>query len=236
MGALVLGGAALVVAITLLRWFVGADTKALLKASRYFGAGLLLLAAVGLAALDRVALAMLAGSMAWGLFTGGHAWPGGWPYPHGGAAGPPPPDNPTSRVKTDWLDMELSHASGKMTGRMLQGEFAGELDSFTKDKLGNLYPYLKARDAASVRLLEAYLDRRFGPAWRTSPEFAPPAPSKPGGMSRQEAYAVLGLSSDASEDDIRAAYHRLIVQNHPDHGGSSYLAAKINEARDVLLG
>jgi len=234
MVALVLGGAALIVAITLLRWFAGADTKALLKASRYFGAGVLLLAAVGLAALDRVALAMLAGSMAWGLFTGGHAWPGGWPFPHP-RPGSAPPDDKTSHVKTDWLDMELVHASGKMTGRVLQGEFTGELDSFTKGDLGRLYPYLKARDAASVRLLEAYLDRRFGPVWRTSPEFASPASPQPSGMSRQEALAVLGLSSDASQDDIRAAYHRLIIQNHPDHGGSGYLAAKINEAKDVLL-
>jgi hypothetical protein len=139
-------------------------------------------------------------------------------------------------VKTDWLDMELSHASGKMTGRVIQGEFAGELDSFTKETLAKLYPYLKTRDEASVRLLEAYLDRRFGAAWRTSPEFAPPAPSAQSGMSRQEAFAVLGLSPNASDDDVRAAYHRLMVQNHPDHGGSSYLASKINEARDVLLG
>jgi hypothetical protein len=234
MGALVLGGAALVVAITLLRWFAGADTKALMTASRYFGAALFLLAALGLAALDRVALAMLAGSMAWGLFTGGHAWPGGWPFPHP-RNGPTPPDDTTSHVKTEWLDMELSHASGKMTGRVLQGEFAGELESFSKSVLGNLYPYLKARDAASVRLLEAYLDRRFGAAWRTSPEFSPPATRTQSGMSRQEAFAVLGLSPEASPDDIRAAYHRLIVQNHPDHGGSSYLAAKINEAKDVLL-
>jgi hypothetical protein len=235
MGALVLGGAALIVAITLLRWFVGADTKALLKASRYFGAGLLLLAAVGLAALDRVALAMLVGSMAWGLFTGGHAWPSRWPFPHRGH-GPVPPDNTASHVKTDWLEMELSHASGKMTGRVIQGEFAGDLDSFTKDALAKLYAHLKTRDAASVRLLEAYLDRRFGRAWRTSPEFVPPAPSAQTGMSRQEAFAVLGLSPAASDEDVRAAYHRLMVQNHPDHGGSSYLASKINEARDVLLG
>jgi hypothetical protein len=76
---LVLGAVVLAIVITLLRLFSGADPKALMKALRYFGAAVLLLAAVGLAALDRVSLAMLAGSMAWGLFTGGHVWPGGWP-------------------------------------------------------------------------------------------------------------------------------------------------------------
>src|SRR3984957_373764 len=108
---LVLGAVVLVIVITLLRLFSGADPKALMKALRYFGAAVLLLAAVGLAALDRVSLAMLAGSMAWGLFTGGHVWPGGWPHFHrplrtGSTA------NGQSHVKTKWLDMELDLASG----------------------------------------------------------------------------------------------------------------------------
>jgi len=55
-------------------------------------------------------------------------------------------------------------------------------------------------------------------------------------MSRKEALKVLGLKPDATQDDIRAAHRRLILQNHPDKGGSDYLAAKINEAKDVLLG
>ncbi|MEI9993878.1 MAG: DnaJ domain-containing protein [Rhizomicrobium sp.] len=57
-----------------------------------------------------------------------------------------------------------------------------------------------------------------------------------GTMTRAEALAVLGLEEGATEDDIKAAYLRLIQQNHPDRGGSNYLAAKINEAKDVLLG
>ena len=59
----------------------------------------------------------------------------------------------------------------------------------------------------------------------------PPATS----MSRAEALKVLGLEEGASEADIRAAHRRLIQQTHPDKGGTSYLAAKINEAKDVLL-
>lgn len=230
--ALILGAVALVVIIALLRLFAGADTKALVKSLRYFGAGALVLAAIGLAALDRVALASLAASMAWGLFTGGHVWPGRWPFPQR-PAGPQRSDNTTSHVKTEWLDMELTLLDGKMTGRVLKGDFAGSLDSHSKATLGQLFPYLKVRDEASSRLLEAYLDRRFGADWRNAPEFAPPASS---GMTRAEALAVLGLPQAASDDEIRAAHRRLIVQNHPDRGGSSYLAAKINEAKDVLLG
>ena len=55
-------------------------------------------------------------------------------------------------------------------------------------------------------------------------------------MSRDEALRVLGLGADAGGDDIRAAHRRLMLQNHPDKGGSDYLASKVNEAKDVLLG
>ncbi len=55
-------------------------------------------------------------------------------------------------------------------------------------------------------------------------------------MTRQEAYEVLGLAPGASEVDIRAAHHRLMRTAHPDAGGSDWLAARVNMARDVLLG
>ena len=60
-------------------------------------------------------------------------------------------------------------------------------------------------------------------------------PGRRGAMSRAEALKVLGLEEGASEEQIRAAHRRLILQIHPDKGGTSYLAAKINEAKDVLL-
>ena len=55
-------------------------------------------------------------------------------------------------------------------------------------------------------------------------------------MTRAEALAVLGLSEGASRQDIKAAYQRIISGLHPDRGGSDYLAAQVNEAKDVLLG
>lgn len=72
-----------------------------------------------------------------------------------------------------------------------------------------------------------------GQSGRSGTNSAPPQSSA---MSRAEAFKVLGLEQGANEQDIRAAHRRLIQQTHPDKGGTSYLAAKINEAKDVLLG
>jgi hypothetical protein len=80
------------------------------------------------------------------------------------------------------------------------------------------------------------------PPWMRFPQGAGDAggsrdapPGRRGSMSRSEALKVLGLEEGATEEQIRAAHRRLIVQIHPDKGGTSYLAAKINEAKDVLL-
>jgi hypothetical protein len=63
-----------------------------------------------------------------------------------------------------------------------------------------------------------------------------PPPGRRGGMSRQEAYEVLGLRAGASEADIRDAHRRLMRGAHPDAGGSDWLASRVNQARDILLG
>lgn len=232
MGALALGLLALVVAIAALRWFAGADPKALAKGVRWFGAGLLVLVAVGLAAVDRVGLAMLAAGMAWALFTGGRAWPRGWPYRFGHRGGLPPGADTKTRVRTEWLEMDLDHATGELNGIVLKGAHSGPLESLSKAALALLLRDVEASDPESARLLESYLERRFGVDWRSSPEFGPPPRS---GMTRPEAFAVLGLAEGASAEEIRAAHRRLIMQIHPDRGGSDYLAAKINEAKDFLL-
>ena len=234
MVALALGGLTLLVTLILVRVFMGADTRLLAKYLRYAGAGLLLLAAVALLAVDRVNLAILLGTAAYGLFTGGHLWPGGWPHGFGQRS----PSTGTasdgkSEVRADWLSMELDHASGEMHGRVLKGEFEGRsLDDMAKADLAALLSRIAGEDQESARLLEVYLERRFGPDWRGASEFVRPASAD---MTEAEAYAVLGLEAGAMPDEIRAAHRRLILQNHPDKGGSSYLAAKINKAKDILL-
>ena len=139
----------------------------------------------------------------------------------------------TTRVRTPWLEMELDHDTGEMRGTVLQGVHAGRaLDEL--DRAGLLALYREAQDGETARLLEAYLDRRLGAEWRADAGSAPRGRADTA-MTREEALKVLGLAEGASEEDIRAAHRRLMMQIHPDKGGSDYLAAKINEAKDVLL-
>ena len=147
-----------------------------------------------------------------------------------------------SEVRTDSLEMMLDHDTGEMEGRCLKGRFAGRmLSSLSGAELLVLLEEMRATDAQGASLIEAYLDRR-APGWREGrvEEAAKEQARAPRGgrirMSREEAYEVLGLKKGASEDEIRAAHRKLMMKLHPDQGGSTYLAARINEAKDVLLG
>lgn len=238
MGEILLGAVALIAILLLVRAFVGADPKALVRALRYVGAGALALLAIWLFVTDRFAPGMFVASAAWGLFTRGHIWPGGWPsYNFPGRSRRSSPGQSTS-VRTEWLEMELDHDSGDMHGTVLKGDHAGmALDQIGKDALVALYHQVGGADPETARLLEAYLDRTFGTEWRasTQEEQSPRSDQPRTGMSRSEALKVLGLQEGANDDDIRAAHRRLMLQNHPDKGGTDYIAAKINEAKDVLL-
>lgn len=252
MAPLILGALALTVIVLLWRLFVSADPKALARGLRYSGTGLLAVAALSLLALDRVSLALILGSMAWGLFTRGHVWPGGWPYgwrrpmPH--RARTHTQAGQTTAVRTGWLEVELDHETGAMRGRVLQGRYKGQaLERLSQVAAVNFYREAAPADSETARILEAYLDRTYGTAWRAAARGAQSNGAghgdgrqsrarANGGMSREEAYKVLGINPGASMEEIRTAHHKLMMQNHPDHGGSGYLAAKINEAKDVLLG
>ena len=139
-----------------------------------------------------------------------------------------------TEVRTAFLQAWIDHATGDVGGTVLSGRFVGRaLDSLTDAELLGLHADC-ASDPDSLKVLEAYLDRRLGADWRNG--HRPPASGSRTDMSRDEALAVLGLAEGATADEIRAAHRRLIQRMHPDVGGTADLAARINRAKDVLLG
>ncbi|MEI7874724.1 MAG: DnaJ domain-containing protein [Alphaproteobacteria bacterium] len=138
-----------------------------------------------------------------------------------------------TEVRTAFLQAWIDHGTGDVGGAVLSGRFVGRiLDSLADNELLDLHAECAA-DPDSIKVLEAYLDRRLGADWRTARR--PPPSGSRTGMSRDEALAVLGLAEGATSDEIRAAHRRLIQRMHPDVGGSADLAARINQAKDVLL-
>lgn len=207
--------------------FVRADAASVARVIGLVGPALLGLAGVGLLLVGRVGLAGAA-------FSGAAAW-----YLSGQrrrAARPSP--GKRSTVRSAAFEMELDHDSGALAGVVLAGRFEGrQLASLSRDELLALHAELSG-EADSLQLLEAYLDGRF-PGWRDGANAhvgggERRAPGT-GAMTEQEAYQVLGLEAGASTADIRKAHRRLMQRVHPDLGGSSFLAARINEAKDVLL-
>ena len=152
---------------------------------------------------------------------------------------PPGGNGQTSSIRTRFLDMRLEHDSGDLDGLVLEGPFQGlRLSELGLDQLIELLACCRREDEQSAAVLEAYLDRNFEDDWREAAESAPGggAENGTGPMTESEAWAVLGLEPGADEREIREAHRRLIQKLHPDRGGSSYLAAKINQAKDLLLG
>jgi hypothetical protein len=128
--------------------------------------------------------------------------------------------------------MGLEHDSGRMWGRIRRGRFAGrDLAALDLPELLDLLREVAAEDPESGPLLEAWLDR-VHPDWREEA----PRTAAGGPMTREEALRVLGVAEGATEAEIRAAHRRLMRAAHPDQGGSDWLAARLNEARDRLLG
>ncbi len=146
----------------------------------------------------------------------------------------------TSRVNTRFLKLTLDHKSGQVTGDIVDGPFAGRrIESLRVDELVDLFVYYRNEDQQSARLIEAYLDRT-SPTWRAryGPDGAPKQDSYTaagGPMSKSEALRLLGLTLGATADEVRAAHRRRLQEHHPDRGGDPDMAARINQARDVLL-
>ena len=139
-----------------------------------------------------------------------------------------------TEVNTAFLKAWIDHGTGDVGGTVLAGRFAGRtLDRLSDSELLDLHEECRS-DADSLRVMEAYLDRRLNVDWRTARQPPPRGPRSD--MTREEALAVLGLAEGATEEEIKAAHRRLIRRTHPDAGGTADLAARINRAKDVLVG
>ncbi|MFT7286060.1 MAG: hypothetical protein ACI87W_000164 [Halieaceae bacterium] len=140
-----------------------------------------------------------------------------------------------STVSTAILRMHLDHESGTMSGEVLEGPLQNwRLDELDRDQLDTLREYCEERDAESLQLLDGYLQQRADTASAGADKETVGATTS-GGMGHKEALEVLGLEEAADRDAVIAAHRKLMQKLHPDRGGSDYLAAKINQAKDLLL-
>jgi hypothetical protein len=155
-----------------------------------------------------------------------------------GGRGPRAASGQKSSVRSAMLEMNLDHATGLLTGVVLAGPFQGRaLDTLSRAECLALYAAALGADADGARLLETYLDRRFA-GWRAATQDE--ADARGGGnggsgaMTEQQAYEVLGLMKGAGPEEIAQAHRGLMKKFHPDHGGSTSMAARVNQAKDVL--
>jgi hypothetical protein len=226
---LALGALALLLLVAALRAFATASVATVKKALAWTAGGLgaVLLAALLFSGRGFQAIWSLA-FFAPLLLQAWRSWRAARTFSRGGQASP----GQESRVETAMLEMVLHHDSGRMTGRVKRGRFEGaDLADLDLPMLRALMAECAAEDPDSAPLLEAWLDRSH-PDWREAA--SPPVPDGP--MTRAEALAVLGLAEGASEAEIRSAHRRLMRTAHPDQGGSAWLAARLNAARDLLVG
>ncbi len=150
-----------------------------------------------------------------------------------GSAAAQPKTGQKSEIRTKYLAMELDHDSGQMDGVVLDGSMTGQkLAGMSQDALRELLTEVAA-DADSANLLRAYLDRTH-PEWESETEYRSP-PQSDSELSVTQAYEILGLTQGATREEVKSAHRRLMQKVHPDHGGSDYLAARINAAKAVLF-
>ena len=238
MPTLIAGIVAVIVLYTLLQMFRAANPAVLARAVK-IGGGILALAVAAFTGIKgELAVAVPlgifgAGLLGWSPFgTTGFGNIGGI---FGGAGGRRSAGQ-ASRVRSRFFEMTLDHDTGALTGMIVSGPNAGHsLEEFDLSALLGMFTEL---DAESLSLLESYLDRRF-PAWRQNAQGDSAGRQRgaasSGKMTNEEAYQILGLKPGAGRDEIGRAHRALMKKLHPDQGGSTYLAARVNEAKEVLL-
>lgn len=218
---------ALLLGAVLLRHFLRTPPADLVR-QLYMSGGLVLMAiALGLGVLRQFALAFPVGLIGLSLFRRHQA------LRRTSGSGQ------RSSVRSAGLEMHLDHDSGEMDGLILAGRHEGRrLSELDLTALLELAETFRA-DPESLRLLESYLDRAHS-GWRDDVQADQTARQSAAaasrGMDAKEAYQILGLEPGAGEAEVREAHRRLMKQVHPDRGGSAALAAKINEAKDRILG
>jgi len=230
--SLLLGVAVLALLLWAANSFSKADPKAAARLLRTLGGVAIVLFAGFLLLRGEIGPAITVGLVGLGML----GWVSIWPATFG--ARTQKSAGQVSRVRTAFIEMELDHDSGSMHGRILAGAHQGEtLDTLDPQTLIGL---LGAMDADSRDLLAAYLDRR-APEWREHAQGDAAAgsrsrtPGRGSKMTEEEAYQILGIRAGASAQDISRAHRSLMKKLHPDQGGSTYLAARVNEAKDVLM-
>jgi hypothetical protein len=229
MQALLFGLLLLVAILIAGRFYVNADAATMARLMRRVGGVVALSGAFSLFITGRVLLALPLAGLGWWLLGNRMPWQSqddAWSS-----------SGKVTSVRTTMLEMMLDHSTGATDGRVLSGQFAGRaLSQLSRDELASLLQECIRHDAQGAQLLRAYIERlgfnKEGPG-NGSGEGS--GGRRPGGMSVEEAYDVLGLKPGASQDDIQQAHRTLMKKYHPDQGGSTYLASKINEAKDVLL-
>ena len=145
-----------------------------------------------------------------------------------------PSEGQSSSVQTEFLEMTLEHDSGKMTGIIKKGRFSGNrLEKLNLDELVQLLE--EARDdPKTTQLLENFLEINHGTEWKTR-ESSSNNTGNSLDMDIDQALEILGLAPNPTKSQIIDAHRKLILANHPDRGGSTFLATQINKAKEVLL-
>lgn len=230
MPTLLIGVVILILGLWALNVFSKSDPKMLARLVRWAGGSAALALASFLLVRGQFGLAVPVGAIGLGLL----GWISLWPASLGARTQRSP--GQVSRVRSAFLEMELDHDSGSMRGRVLAGAHQGsQLDGLD---VATLIRMLGEIDDESRALLAAYLDRRDS-RWRENAQGDAAAASgsapRSGKMTEQEAYQILGVEPGASAQEIGRAHRALMKKLHPDQGGSTYLAARVNEAKDVLL-
>jgi hypothetical protein len=229
MGSALIGVVALLIILWFMHKYVQANPRGMAWLLQKGGGVLALLVAALVTVRGELAVGLPLAFMGFGLLgwlKGGFLGP--WWGQTGGGQG--------SRLRTPYLDVEIDPATGAMRGRVIAGRKAGaDLDALDDATLASLAGEF---DAESRKLLMAYLDRRSSGRREYAQHGADArqrAASSSGKMSEEEAYQILGLEPGAGAEEIGNAYRTLMKKLHPDQGGTTYLAARVNEAKEVLL-